>query len=363
MATGLFAIPGAETSARPTTTFGEAMSFTQGVMSDPRVSNSISRLIRQSKQHRDIKQALMAELQSGVLGAQASQQANELAKYHGNMDRALKAQAKIKGVEAASAAAGPGALGSAAISAAGVLIGKAIDTGLFEGLFDSANNPDGSMPDVEDMNPDDLAELQRLTKKAYETNEPMISPEELTLPNAVKMQPTREVSPVGMTTAVEPSLSNPLLSYSAAVPSMSRLPGGQSRNMPASIFAPAAPAAPAAPVAPVVSAAPIARKTDSLDIGDFSPEPFERPDRIDLSLPQKREMPAPSYADTEMAQQAAIDKMLAPESPKIKTKSSEKLKDMGKMTIDQAAGIFQDPKKRANFLRYLEETGLIGGNK
>jgi len=129
-------------AARPTTTVGEVTSLAQSVISDPRVSNSIARLIRQSKQHRDISQALMQELQSGVLGggkgSVAVGQSQQLARYHAQMGNFFTNQAKIRGVEAASAAAGPAALGSAVISAAGTLIGQAIEAGVFDSVDDGA---------------------------------------------------------------------------------------------------------------------------------------------------------------------------------------------------------------------------------
>jgi hypothetical protein len=114
------------------------MSLAQGAISDPRVSNSISRLIRQSKQHRDISQALMQELQSGVLGAGASDHVRRQAMHNAQLGKFFTDQAKIKGVEAASAAAGPAALGSAVISAAGTLIGQAIEAGAFDSVDDGA---------------------------------------------------------------------------------------------------------------------------------------------------------------------------------------------------------------------------------
>lgn len=118
--------------ARPTTTVGEVLSLTQGVLANPQVSNSIARLLRRSKQNKDISEALMAELQSGVLSGAAGAQAGRLARYHAQVGNFFERQAKARGVEAASAAAGPAALGSAAISAAGALVGEAIKSGLFD---------------------------------------------------------------------------------------------------------------------------------------------------------------------------------------------------------------------------------------
>lgn len=125
-------------AARPTTTVGEVLSLTQGVLANPQVSNSIARLLRRSKQSKDISEALMAELQSGVLSGAAGAQAGRLARYHAQVGNFFERQAKARGIEAASAAAGPAALGSAAISAAGALVGEAIKSGLFEGSGDGA---------------------------------------------------------------------------------------------------------------------------------------------------------------------------------------------------------------------------------
>jgi len=62
----------------------------------------------------------------------------------------------------------------AAIGAAGAFIGQGIASGLFDDLsFGPGNDPDGSMPNPEDIDPDDLETLQDLTDKAYNTNELM----------------------------------------------------------------------------------------------------------------------------------------------------------------------------------------------
>ena len=118
--------------ARPTTTVGEVLSLTQGVLANPQVSNSIARLLRRSKQSKDISEALMAELQSGVLSGAAGAQAGRLARYHAQVGNFFERQAKTRGIEAVSKEAGPGALGSAAISAAGALVSEGIKSGLFD---------------------------------------------------------------------------------------------------------------------------------------------------------------------------------------------------------------------------------------
>jgi len=119
-------------AARPTTTVGEVLSLTQGVLANPQVSNSIARLLRRSKQSKDISEALMAELQSGVLSGAAGAQAGRLARYHAQVGNFFERQAKARGIEAVSKEAGPGALGSAAISAAGALVSEGIKSGLFD---------------------------------------------------------------------------------------------------------------------------------------------------------------------------------------------------------------------------------------
>ena len=278
-------------AARPTTTVGDIMSVAQGVMGNPRLSNSIARLIRESNKHRDISQHIAKELDAGVLASGANAQMQILGKQHADMAQFFKNEGKRVAYEMANKAAGPAAMGSAVVGAAGALVGQAIDAGLFDGLFDPANNPDGSMPDVADMDPDDLTELQRLTKKAYETDEPMVSPGELKLPETFRPQPPQdnrlEARNLGPTTESSMGIG----SFAPPMFDNRRFPGGQKRDMPTSTVMPDAPVAP---------------KTDSLGIGDFSPGPFKRPDSIDLSLPQKKETPSLSYADTEMAQRARI---------------------------------------------------------
>lgn len=300
-------------AAKPTTTVGEVMSLVQGAMSDPRVSNSIARLIRQSKQHKDIAQGLMQELQSGVLGggkgSVAAGQSQRLAQHHAQMANFFTNQAKIRGVEAASAAAGPGALGAAAISAGGAFIGKAIDAGVFDSETTMGTTDEMGL-NLAELQGLELSDADLASMEGYDSSDPMGLNKDYgstVLPETMRMQPTREVSPVGMSTAVEPSLVDP--GYSPPMFDSRRFPGGQSRNMPA---------APATPVAPVAPAAP---ETDSLGIGNFSPGSFNYPDSLDLSLPQKREMPAPSYASTEMAKRAALqkemDEYLEPRSPQV----------------------------------------------
>lgn len=80
--------------ARPTTTVGEVLSLTQGVLANPQVSNSIARLLRRSKQNKDISEALMAELQSGVLSGAAGAQAGRLARYHAQVGNFLSDKQK-----------------------------------------------------------------------------------------------------------------------------------------------------------------------------------------------------------------------------------------------------------------------------
>ena len=89
-------------AARPTTTVGEVLSLTQGVLANPQVSNSIARLLRRSKQSKDISEALMAELQSGVLSGAAGAQAGRLARYHAQVGNFFERQAKTRGIEAVS---------------------------------------------------------------------------------------------------------------------------------------------------------------------------------------------------------------------------------------------------------------------
>ena len=335
-------------AARPTTTVGEVLSLTQGVLANPQVSNSIARLLRRSKQSKDISEALMAELQSGVLSGAAGAQAGRLARYHAQVGNFFERQAKTRGIEAVSKEAGPGALGSAAINAVGALVSEGIKSGLFETDYSKV------MAGEADELGLNLAELQDLTLSDAELAEvgyddpgdPLglkynyggtVLPETMRTPSpeVTSLQPRGQDAYrgeiLGTQAFLAPQFENGLY------------PGGQPRDMPAP------------PIAPRV---PGASGRQSLGIGDFSPGPFERPDTVDLSLPQKREMPAPSYADTEMAQKAQI---LDSENFRSGTKASKKLSTIGDMTVRQLSDALQDPKEREKIEEMLRAVGQQGG--
>lgn len=81
----------------------------------------------------------------------------------------------------------------AALSAAGSFIGQGIASGLFEAdpdVWKGPNNPDGSMPASEDINPDDLATLQKMTKEAYHPMHDIDA-------SQTKMRPTERLEPRG----------------------------------------------------------------------------------------------------------------------------------------------------------------------
>ena len=242
-------------------------------------------------------------------------------------------------MEAASAAAGPGALGSAAISAAGAFIGKAIDAGVFDSETTMGTTDEMGL-NLAELQGLELSDADLASMEGYDSSDPLGLNEDYgstVLPETMRVAPPENtrLEPRGMGTTTEQSLGDPLPGYSPPMFDNRRFPGGQSRDMPAST---------------VMPDALIAPETDSLGIGGFAGPSFRRPGSIDLSLPQKREAPSLSYGDTEMAKKAALQ-----DPANFESKSSQASSALNDVRSKQ------DIEKLNEYLRSLY--GSLGGGQ
>ena len=333
-------------AARPTTTVGEVMSLAQGVISDPRVSNSISRLIRLYKQHRDISQALMQELQSGVLGAGASDHVRRQAMHNAQLGKFFTDQAKIRGVEAASAAAGPAALGSAVISAAGTLIGQAIEAGVFDSVDDGAVESSIGQGLKDTISPGELTMKDApQTYMSQFQSSPTSGPRrklgesrmDMTLDTGDILTNAALQRDIGLAGEFGSQTFDPSQPFSSVVTAPSlRTEGYPSMGI--------------APMDTYVekNAAPEAYSIKSPEPG-AGPEDFMSLADINKTIDMKpRSIPANDM-------QGALG-----QKGTKKDVASSKLQELGNMTMNEAIEAMRDPKKQEEFQEYLK---ILGGTK